>query len=940
MRKDIAILLLMGAMGSGGWAMRSYSAQKSREITATAQARMDTPRSTEGGTLLPSGWTLRPAGRQIPTGDLPVSMTLSPGGNWLLVSTAGYAPCQVIAIDTANEQPQSVQTLDQTWEGMAFRPSEPRAIRAQTTGAANGSSASSGNNVNNGSGTNAGVSDATNAELYVSGGGRGRLWRFGWDERGGELARKEPLPVADLVGREAPYVRPKTARANAWIAGLTFSPDDGTLYVLNNQGRTLYACDPQSGKAMAQAKTGDHPNALALSPDHKRIFVTNQGGASVSVYEAGTLKKVGDVAVGKQPVALLFSGDGRRLWVANSGSDTVSVLDPDTLTVQETIRTTLFPKAPVGSTPNALALAPDGRRLFVTNADNNDVAVIDVSDPRESRVAGFIPTGWYPTTVAVSKDGKKLFVGAGKGLGSRPSFPRRGGGVGLTIYNNGPTQSYGPEHNQRVTFDYIASLLGGAVSIIDMPDDRQLAQYTAQVIANCPYRDEYLTRTAEHPAHSVIPSITGQKSPIDHVLYIIKENRTYDQVFGDMAGGEGDPNLVLFGETVTPNHHALARQFVLLDNLYCNGEVSEDGHQWCNAAFCTDWTQKVWPGNYATPSRGDAPGSEAVTAPTSGYLWDSCARHGLTYRTYGEFTSFTSDRDSAPVATSGSPQLNGHISVAWEQAARQGKRRDYLRADAFIDELKQAEVSGEWPNYMVMSLGEDHTVGLTPGLPTPWASVASNDYALGKIVDAVSHSRFWPHTAIFVIEDDAQAGPDHVDAHRTVGLVISPYVRRRSIDHTFYTTSSFLRSMELLLGLPPMTQYDAGATPLFNCLGDRPDLAPYKLLEPRTDLAAITPRPAPALKSARVRALPSARLAALRADKNRGNRPDTDDATPNTGLDFSAYDRCDPDTLNRVLWTAIKGKTPYPGPTVGARIAPAHQVGSNTQSRYEKTASK
>ncbi len=926
-----AILLISIAL-CGVWATKAISdRQHAQEMLATAQARTDVPRVTSEGTLLPSGWVLHPAGRQIPTGDMPVAMSVSPGGGWLLVSTAGYAPCQVLAIDVANEQVQTTQTLDQTWEGMAF-------------------------GVEKGAGTV--LAGKAGTDLYVSGGGRALLWRFGWDERGGDLIPKTPLPVADLIGRESPYVRPKTAKANGWIAGIATDPATDVLYVLNNQQNTLYALDALTGKALVKAPTGDHPNALLLAPQRKRLFVTNQGSASVSVYQIAEgedktgilgvgLSKLRDVAVGQQPVALLMdskmdgtissiskiedkagdkTGDtegsrsGRRLFVANSGSNTLSVINTETLEVQETIRTSLFPNAPTGSTPNALAISPDGKRLFVTNADNNDVAVIDISKPTESRVVGFIPTGWYPTAVAVSPDGKKLFVGNGKGLASKPSYPRKGGGVGLTIYNNGPTQSYGPNHDQRLTFDYICSLVGGAVSIIDMPDDAQLARYTAQVLASCPYRDAYLTTAPAHSGHSVIPAKVGQRSPIEHVLYIIKENRTYDQVLGDLKDGNGkpvgngDPNLTLFGETVTPNHHALAQQFVLLDNLYCNGEVSEDGHQWCNAAFCTDWTQKVYTGNYATPSRGDATGNEAVITSPGGYLWDNCKAHDRTYRTYGEFTSFRSDRDNAPIATSSSPALNGHISIAWEQAARQGKRRDYQRADAFIEELKQAEQSGEWPNYMVMSLGEDHTVGLTPGLPTPWASVASNDYALGKIVEAVSHSKFWPHTAIFIIEDDAQAGPDHVDAHRTVGFVASPYIKRRSIDHTLYTTSSFLRTMELLLGLPPMTQYDAGATPLFACFIDRPDLTPYKALEPKTDLAATTPRPTPARSASARPAAPklsSSRYASLQAEQ--------EDSTP---LDFSAYDRCDPDTLNRLLWHAIKGKnSPYPGPTVGARLA-------------------
>jgi len=825
-------------------------AAKTLTLTATAKARADTPRVTAEGTLLFSGWTLHPAGRQIPIGDMPLAMTLSPDGRRLLVSTGGFRPCQVVSINTDNEQVQVTQTLDQSWEGMAFGPGGDT--------------------------------------LYVSGGGRGLLWRFGYVKAGGDLVRQDPLPVADLKGRPAPYSRASAAGANAWIAGPAVA-SDGTLYALNVPRATLYALDPDTGKAKAAALTGDHPNAVALSPDGREVWVTNQGGGSVSVFQTGALTKIADISVGRQPVALLFRPDGKRLYVANSGSNSVSVVDTAAHAVTQTIRTALFPQSPTGSTPNALALAPDGRTLFVTNADNNDVAVVDVSSPEESRVLGFIPTGWYPTAIAVSPDGKKLFVGDGKGVGTGPSYPLRGGGMILDIYNK-PGQSYGPRHDKPVTFDYISSLVGGDVSVIDMPDRAQLARYTAQVLAGCPYRDALLTQTADRPAHTIIPTIVGQKSPIKHVLYIIKENRTYDQVFGDLGIGDGDPSLTLFGRTVTPNHHALARDFVTLDNLYCNGEVSEDGHQWCNAAFCTDWTEKVYPGNYASPSRGDAPGDDAVSGSTGGYLWDDCARHGLTYRTYGEFSNFVSNKETAPVATSTQPALQGHVSLAWELASRQGKGRDFQHVDAFLDELHSGEKTGQWPNYMVMSLGEDHTVGLTPNRPTPWAAVASNDLGLGRIVDAVSNSKFWPSTAIFVIEDDAQAGPDHVDAHRTVGLVISPYTKRRALDHTFYTTASFVRTMELLLGLPPMTQYDAGATPLFASFTDRPDFAPYTVLSQRTDLMAVNPKRGPG-------AVASARL------------------------DFSHYDNCDPDTLNRLLWHAVKGRAAYPGPVYAARLA-------------------
>jgi len=832
-----------------------YGAQEHRAkeagLAATAKARADMPRVTANGTLLPNGWVLHPAGRQIPIGDMPLAMCLSPDGRRLLVSTGGFRPCQVVSINTDDEQVQVTQTLDQSWEGMAFGPAGDT--------------------------------------LYVSGGGRGLLWRFGYVKSGGDLIRQEPLPVADLKGRPAPYSRDSAGGANAWVAGPAVGPD-GTLYALNVPSATLYALDPTTGKARASSVTGDHPNAVAVSPDGREVWVTDQGGGAVSVFHAGTLDKVAEVPVGRQPAALLFSPDGRRLYVANSGSDSISVVDTATHTVRQTVRTSLFPQSPTGSTPDALALSPNARTLFVTNADNNDVAVVDVSARDESRVLGFIPTGWYPDAVAVAPDGKKLFVGVGKGLGTGPSSPLRGGGMVLDIYNK-PGQSYGVRHDKPVTFDYISSLLSGSVSVIDMPDSAQLARDTALVLAGCPYRDALLTRTAERPAHTIIPSVVGKPSPIKHVLYIIKENRTYDQVLGDLGVGDGDPDLTLFGKTVTPNHHALARAFVTLDNLYCNGEVSEDGHQWCNAAFCTDWTEKVYPGNYASPSRGDAPGDDVVSASTGGYLWDDCARHGLTYRTYGEFSDFISSRDAAPVATSTQPALQGHVSLAWELASRQGKGRDFQHVDAFIDELRAGEREGKWPNYMVMSLGEDHTVGLTPNRPTPWAAVASNDLGLGRIVDAVSHSKFWPTTAIFVIEDDAQAGPDHVDAHRTVGLVISPYTKRHALDHTFYTTASFVRTMELLLGLPPMTQYDAGATPLFASFTDTPNFAPYSVLSQRTDLMAVNPgRGSGAVASAR--------------------------------LDFSHYDRCDPDTLNRLLWHAVKGHTSvYPGPVYAARLA-------------------
>jgi hypothetical protein len=368
------------------------------------------------------------------------------------------------------------------------------------------------------------------------------------------------------------------------------------------------------------------------------------------------------------------------------------------------------------------------------------------------------------------------------------------------------------------------------------------------------------------------------------VLFIIRENRTYDQVFGDIKEGNGDPNLTFFGEKVTPNAHALAGEYVLLDNLYSSGEVSQDGHQWCNGAYATDYTEKAWPIGYSgRPAPEESKGDDRLSASPAGYLWDNAARHRLTYRTYGEFGGYFQASPDSPPVFSGKKTLDGHASKEWSLM----KGRDPDRAEAFIHELKDAEKTGSWPQYMVMGLGEDHTAGLTPGRFTPVAMVASNDQALAKIVEAVSHSKFWPETAIFVVEDDAQNGPDHVDAHRTVGLVISPYLKRGVVDSTHYTTVSMVRTMELILGLPPMTQFDKRATPMYNAFATKPDLTAYNLIGPQVDLLAKNPEQGPL-------------------------------AARSSTLDFSKVDMADPDELNAILWEAFRPGQPMPAPVRSA----------------------
>ena len=361
----------------------------------------------------------------------------------------------------------------------------------------------------------------------------------------------------------------------------------------------------------------------------------------------------------------------------------------------------------------------------------------------------------------------------------------------------------------------------GSLSIVPIPDDKTLAEYTETVYKNCPYSDTMLT-DAPYPRKTAIPTKVGDPSPIKHVLYIIKENRTYDQVFGDMPRGNGDPSLVMFGRDVTPNQHKLAEEFVLMDNLYCNGHVSADGHPWSTMAYDTDYMARNWALTYSSRSGIDDDDEGDLSNAPSGYLWDACARAGLSYRNYGEYGRRVSQPDGSFKIEGAVPGLVGHMCPDYGISKVPGKRvRDTDNAETFLREFREYEKNGNLPRLMIMSLGEDHTTGTRPGTYTPRACVASNDLALGRIVEAVTKSKYWPEIAIFVIEDDAQNGPDHVDAHRTIGLVISPYTKRKYLDSTQYSTVGMIRTMELILGLPPLSQYDAAARPMFDSFTDQ-----------------------------------------------------------------------------------------------------------------------
>ena len=601
-------------------------------------------------------------------------------------------------------------------------------------------------------------------------------------------------------------------------------------------------------------KLGYRPYSIAKSPDNKTLAITNWGGSSISYVDLATFQETKRLDVGQHPNEIVWANDG-RIFVSCASSDAVSVIRNQK--VVETIRTRVEPRDVTGATPVAIALSPDSKTLYVANADANCVAVVDVSG-RESRVKGFIPTGWYPTAVAVTPDGKRLVVGVGKGMNFAANSPAK---TNLAV-----------KLQDGKKFDYIGSVLNGWVSFVDVPNESQLSTYTAQV--------RKLRPQVTEPSRG----ITGALTHINHVIYVIRENRTYDQVLGDLGYGNGDPELTLFGEQVTPNAHKLAREFVTLDNLYCNGEVSEDGHQWCNAAIATDFTQKAWTNSYS--GRTEPVSDDRLTASPAGYIWDMCRKHKLSYRSYGEFSSFRSTPDREPEFT-GDKGLEGHASADWKGA------RDYEKIDVFINDLHKAETSGGFPNFTVMSLGEDHTRGLAAGAFTPFAAVASNDVAIGKLVDAVSHSKFWSDTAIFIIEDDAQNGPDHVDAHRTVGFVISPYTKRHVVDSSHYTTASMLRTMEICLGLPPMTEFDKRANPMSESFNSNADATPYTLVAAQTDLNAKNPRAGQLAKESAM-------------------------------LDFSDYDKADPNKLNSILWRALKPGKPMPAPVRSSASATDH----------------
>ncbi len=718
-----------------------------------------------GVTLLPNGWKIAPAGEHMAVGDLPLNMVIAPGGRFLIITNNGYAKPTLTVVDLENRFVKARVTVDHAWLGLAWHPDGRR--------------------------------------LYSSGAGQNTVNEFIWaDDR-------LTLTGSHVLGRPERYAGADYRESAGFIGGVTVAPDGKTLYAVHVLGTALSAVDLERNRVRQTITLPAEPYTCLLSSDGQTLFVSLWGGGKVLLFDPATLQQTGEIEVGQHPNAMQLSADGRRLFVACANTNAVWVVDLADRTAREQISVSLYPKAPVGSTPNALALSPDGRTLLVANADNNTVAVVDVSEAGRSKVEGFIPTGWYPTGVQFTPDGKRILVLSGKGLTSMAN-PR------------GPTGD----------FQYSGSMLQGSLSILPTPDAQTLAAMTKQVYELVPYTEANRLAPAAAPKASPIPGRVGQRSPIKYVFYVIRENRTYDQVLGDMPRGNGDPNICLFGEKITPNAHALAEEFVLFDNFYVDAEVSMDGHAYSTAAYATDVVEKIWPTNYG--GRGAIYLSEGgwtmrgpfgnFAAPPEGYIWDFATRAGISVRSYGEFAEWK-ERWGPVEATV--PGLKGKVHPTYPPYDTMIP--DNKRVDIWLEEFRQFEANGQLPRLNIVRLGNDHTNGTRPDSPTPRAMVAENDYAVGRVVEAISKSRYWKESAIFIIEDDAQNGPDHVDAHRSVLLVASPFARRGVVDSTLYTTSGVLRTMELILGIPPMSQYDAAATPMYNAFQATPVLTPFTL---------------------------------------------------------------------------------------------------------------
>ncbi len=771
--------------------------------------------SGQTSTLLPNGWTITPAGTKITLGDLPLNMVISPNNKYIAVTNNGWGKQSIQLIDAKSFTILDTAEIAQSWLGLKF--------------------------------------SNDNKYLYASAGNYNQIIKY--------TITNNHLVIVDsiVLGKKWPEKVSPT--------GIEINDKRQQIYVVSKESNSLYIIDIKTNVIIKQIQLSAEAFTCLLSPNGKYLYITVWGGAKVFIYNTEKELITDSINVGKNPNDLCISKNGKWLYVANSVDNTVSVIETATNKVIETLNTALYPNAPSGSTTNSVALSADNNKLYVANADNNYLAVFNVSKPGASTSLGFIPTGWYPTCVRVFKD--KLLVLNGKGAVSKPN-PKGP----QPIEKNG--QSNYKKGNKK-SEQYIGGLFIGSMSIINVPNEKELVHYTEKVYKNTPYTKEKETKS-EGETGNPIPKELGQTSPIKNVFYVIKENRTYDQVLGDEPEGNGDTSLVLFGKKITPNEHAIAEQFVLLDNFYVDAEVSADGHNWSMAAYANDYVEKTWPSNYS--GRGgtyDYAANKKVAMPNNGFLWDYALRAGISFRDYGEFTD-----DDGTVYL---PDLQKHMCKdypGWNLMIRDTEREKIWEKD--FDSLVAIN---KVPQLNILYLPNDHTAGLSKKTRTPYAYVAENDLALGLFLEHLSLSTIWKDCAVFVLEDDAQNGPDHVDAHRSIAFLAGPYIKRKFIDHSMYSTSGMLRTMELILGLPPMSQYDAAATPMYKCFTPQMDTKTYIHLPEEINIDEM-------------------------------NTAYNFNSKISDEFDLSGPDRIPDLILNKVIWSAIKKNVPFPAPVRAA----------------------
>ena len=773
--------------------------------------------------MLPNGWALTPVGNSLGLGDLPLNMVISPDKKYIAVTNNGQSTQSIQLIDLRTRQVFDTHEISKSWLGLAF-------------------------------------SDDSKS-LYVSGGNNNHVIKYKIKEN--KLIEDDTL----IVGKSWPE--------KISIAGLALDDKKHILFAVTKENNSLYAINTTTKKILKRTDLGGEGYTCILSPDKKSLYVSCWGCDKIIFFDTDKLEIKGAVKVGDNPNDMVINKTGSILIVANANDNSVSVIDLKKNRVIETLNSALYPDAPIGSTTNGVALSEDEKTLYIANADNNCLAVFDISQPGKSVSKGFIPTGWYPSCVRTS--GNTIYVVNGKGFSSsaNPSGPNPYQKKQKVTYQQG-------EVKKQEEVQYIGSLFKGTLSFIPVANEEQLSIFSQSVYKNTPYTNKE-DNESKGRINNPIPFKMGNSSPIKYVFYIIKENRTYDQVLSDILGGNGDTSLLLFGSDVTPNLHKLAKQYVLFDNFYVNGEVSADGHNWSTAAYATDYLEKTWPTSYG--GRGgsyDAEGNREISNGKNGFIWNFCKRYGVSYRTYGEFAD--NYKPNIPV-------LKGHYCpkyTGWDESVMDTTRFHQWKTD--FDSLLSIE---RVPQLNTLRFINDHTEGLRLGKPTPKAHVADNDLATGLFVDYLSKSKIWKESVVFILEDDAQNGPDHVDAHRSTLYVAGGMVKEGIIDHSIYSTSSVLRTIELILGLPAMSQYDAAAKPLRYCFTDSVIAHGFNMIPAHVDL--------------------SEKNVVL----NKWQRKSEE-------FNFEKEDMINDAEFNEVLWWALKGKT-CPAPVRGAFIRSTKQ---------------